>query len=827
MKRVITSAVLVFLLAALAALPALAELHTAPTARDDRLDALKGEDNEYAAGTLFANNGSGADDLGDPAATVASFGVANPTAASPGDSITLAGGTLTVEADGTLSLENPTETGLHVFLYRLGNTAGTSDASVTFDIKEVPVAEDDDYAFPYTVNQIVPGAAGFFADNGSGADNLGVPEASLISFGGGALGGGVGSNPPGTELDLAGGKLRVDANGAWRLLGAPFEPGLYRFSYRLANSSGGDSAQVSLSIQAAPSAANDSFQAFLNTGNFFKAGTLFEDNGTGADELGFPVAAIASFGGGSLGGSVTDNAPSSVVALAGGTLKVNANGSMVVAGATIPGTYTFIYRLQNSVASSDASVTLRVGDPPLAKDDAYSFSRTSNQSIAAGAGLFADNGGGADNLGTPAAVLFSYGSGSLGGGVQDNLAGLPVSLAGGTLIVNSDGSWSLSGAPFTHGVYTFQYRLRNSGGESDAQVTLNVQGPPVAKADDLLTQLGVNYSEAGVLFADNGSGADDRGTPQGTIASFGGGSLGGDVTGNAAGAAVAFAGGTLQVDGDGTLTTTGTTVPGLYTFDYRLTNSVAASDATVTLLVAEAPQAQDDAYDFLFDAAQNVSAAAGLFADNGNGADKQGTPPSPLLTFGGGSLGGTVADHAAGTSVSVAGGTLKVNADGSWQLGDAPFIPGIYTFSYFLQNQLDSSQAEVTLTIKAPPVAAEDEFTVVVGETLALPAGTLFADNGSGRDELGFPVAALASFGGGALGGSVTDEVPGTVVPFAGGTLRVDADGSLTITAPQELGVRRFDYRIENSLGSADATVSVVISEKPKIYGVWDPVIFR
>jgi hypothetical protein len=83
------------------------------------------------------------------------------------------------------------------------------------------------------------------------------------------------------------------------------------------------------------------------------------------DTLGLPTAVLTSFGGGSLGGGVTDHAAGSSVALAGGTLTLNADGSFALAAPATAGTYTFQYRVTNSAGTSDALVTLTVLTNPV------------------------------------------------------------------------------------------------------------------------------------------------------------------------------------------------------------------------------------------------------------------------------------------------------------------------------------------------------------------------------------------------------------------------------------------------------------------------------
>ncbi len=801
-----------------------------PVAQDDALNVAVNQNNNLAAGTLFADNGNGVDDLGYPPATLTVFGGGDLGGAvgdnAAGATVAFAGGTLTVNANGSLVVDTPTVLGDHTFLYRIDNGVGQAEAGVTITVVDPPQAQDDAYTFMFNQNKNVSAGLGLFADNGSGVDLLGTPTAKLTTFGGGSLGGNAAGNPAGSVVDLAGGKLTVNANGSWSLTGAPFTPGQYTFDYVLASSAGESTATVTLNLTAEPLAKDDALVALIGLSTNLPAGKLFTDNGSGADDRGFPVATISSFGAGTLGGAVTDNLPGATVALAGGTLTVNANGSLSIANPTAAGTYTFLYRLENSVGQSDASVTVRVAEKPVAQPDTYTFTNNAAQNVGAGAGLFAANGSGPDALGDPTAVLSSFGGGALGGTVTQHLAGSAVSLAGGTLIVNADGSWSLGGTPFVPGNYTFSYRLTNAGGTSDAVVTFNIEGPPQARADQLGVPLNGTFNGApGLLFANNGSGEDTLGFPAAAITSFGGGSLGGPVTLHAAGTAVPFAGGTLTVNAVGSVIIATPTIPGSFTFQYRLTNSKGTSDAMVTVLVSEPPEAKNDAITFQYDADQNVAAGAGLLTNNGSGADFLGTPTATLTSFGGGSLGDDVTAVAAGDSTVLAKGTLTVNADGSWSLTGAPFTPGLYTFAYRLTNAGGTSDAVVTLTIKATPQARDDDLATLVNEDKIFAPGTLFNDNGSGPDILGFPEATLTSFGGGTLGGTVTDHAAGASVPFAGGQLAVNTVGSFTLTNPTQLGTFTFLYRISSPDGFSDATVTLTVVEPPVQIDVYLPII--
>lgn len=116
--------------------------------------------------------------------------------------------------------------------------------------------------------------------------------------------------------------------------------------------------------------------------------------------------------------------------------------------------------------------------------------------------------------------------------------------------------------------------------------------------------------------------------------------------------------------------------------------------------------------------------------------------------------------------------------------------------------------------VATPPVAAADSYTALVGTAFSLAAPGVFAN-----DQLGMPAATLSSFGGGSLGGAVTDHAAGSGVPFgaSGGTLTVNADGSFALTAPTTAGTYTFQYRLSNSQGTSDGTVTVQVNQVPAI----------
>ena len=277
----------------------------------------------------------------------------------------------------------------------------------------------------------------------------------------------------GAELTQnANGTFSYDPNGAFESLkvapGVPNED-TDTFDYTLIDSDGAtDTATVTVTITGVndpPLAQDDMFTTPQDTA--IMMADVMANNGNGADQdpEGDTTTVTQVNGAGFVSG-IAFALPS------GAMLNIQTNGIFSYdpntlttpppAGGSVNDSFT--YQLCDpSVACDTATVTIQVDSsvaavPPVAQNDSYaSFFADTNQTIAAGAGLFVDNGSGADTLGTPAATLTSFGGGSLGGAVTDNAAGASVAFANGTLTVNADGSWSLTGQPFTAG--TFHLRL--------------------------------------------------------------------------------------------------------------------------------------------------------------------------------------------------------------------------------------------------------------------------------------------------------------------------------------------------------------------------------
>ena len=166
----------------------------------------------------------------------------------------------------------------------------------------------------------------------------------------------------------------------------------------------------------------------------------------------------------------------------------------------MPGDYSFDYRLENAAGFDDATVTIQVQQLPVAVADSYTTELNVTLEVTTvDLDDLLDN----DTLGYPPASIASFGGGDLAGDAGSNLAGTGVGLAGGTLTVNANGSFTLT-TPTQSGSFSFDYRLTNLAGSDDATVTIQIDDPPAVTSTTPLdeaanvavdTNLSITFSE--------------------------------------------------------------------------------------------------------------------------------------------------------------------------------------------------------------------------------------------------------------------------------------------------------------------------------------------
>jgi large repetitive protein len=685
---------------------------------------------------------------------------------------TTAGGVVTLSANGSFTYTPPaggqtTDT----FRYTLANYAGSSTATVTITSVAPPIAVADSYTATRNTTLSTAAAKGVLAND--------TPNgAKIASYGANGVEQPTAGQPASTAQ---GGVVILNADGSFSYTPPSLFTGTDLFRYALSNSSGSSLATVTITVAGAPVAVNDVFSATLGaTLVIALPGVLTNDTLTTG-------AAIASYG---KTGSEQSTIGQPTPTTNGGTVSLNADGSFSYMPAAVTGADTFHYILSSFAGASTAMVTINVGIVPVAVADSYPVAANGSRTEPATTGVLAN-----DTLN--GAILASYGKST---GLEQPTAGAATLTAqGGSITLRTDGSFTyVAPLGFAGGTDTFNYRLTNASGSATATVSLLVSGAPLAVADSYRTQPNTQLVIGGggttVLKNDTvnnaaitGFGAVS-GTEQQTL---------GQATPTAQNGSV-----TLNADGSFTYTPA-QNFAGSDSFRYTLTNFIGSSTATVMLLVSNAPGAVDDSYDAAQNTPRTVAAAQGVLANDAVNTGviasygANGNEPTPLGQ----------------QTATLHGGTIALNADGSFTYRPPSNYAGLDTFAYTLTNAAGSSTATVTMHVWAPPVAVNDaQYAVAAGQTLtiALP-GVLGNDSVNGATITGY----------GSATGSEQSAVGQATPTATGGSVSLNADGSFTYSRTDTTfsGTDAFRYTLTNYAGTSTATVTITVSLLPVVAG--------
>lgn len=394
------------------------------------------------------------------------------------------------------------------------------------------------------------------------------------------------------------------------------------------------------------------------------------------------------------------------------------------------------------------TVVITSNTNPVAQDD--DFTGTRDQVVAGN--VLADNGHGADS--------------DADGDTLSVQAATMTTAAGGTVVLNSDGTFTYTGASGFTGADSFNYTLLDTHGGSDiGTATFTINPPPnqnpVAQDDDFSGQ--ENQSVTGNLLADNGHGADND--PDG------------DTVTAVAGTFTSANGGTVVVNADGTFTyTPATGFFGADSLGYTISDGNGGT-ATATAFFA-------------------INGAPTIVAESFAGQQDQ--------TVSGNLIGGA-SDPDGGTLTAVAGtfatahGSVTIAGDGSFVYTPAAGYFGADSFNWSVQDgQGGSATGSVSISLNALPVAQEDDFTGTKNTPIS---GNVLLDNGHGAD---------SDADGGIL--AVAAAVVGTA---AGGTVTINGDGTFSYTpAVDYFGADSFTYTLQDGQGgSATGIVNLTIND--------------
>ena len=215
---------------------------------------------------------------------------------------------------------------------------------------------------------------------------------------------------------------------------------------------------------AAGSSPGQPFHALYSVSGGRRTFTLPAPGVLANDGLGDPAAVITSFGGDSIGGAVTSYAAGTTLSpLPGdgrttGSLRVGADGSIVFTPPDgFTGNFVFQYRLTNAVGTSDAQVTIAVGEPPEAVDDVYAPQLVGNVAI-----------------NTATSTKFRVTDNDRGDALQVAV----LSQTGGEVTIDPGNTFRFRPTPGFEGPAGFTYTVSNGFGTSEpATVSLTVGTP--------------------------------------------------------------------------------------------------------------------------------------------------------------------------------------------------------------------------------------------------------------------------------------------------------------------------------------------------------------
>ncbi len=696
-----------------------------PIAMDD---VFAGNEDQPVTGSLFANNGSGVDSDPDGDGLTAS----GPTGTLPtnGDVVIAANGTFTYTPDANFI-------GTDTFGYSISDGNGGTDtglATVTIAaVNDPPIARND----AISTDEDTPVSGNVLINNGNGADS--DPDNNPLTA----------SGPTGTLP--SNGSVTVASDGSFTYTPDANFNGSDSFGYSISDGQGGsDTATVTITVDAVndpPVAQND----ILTTPEDEPlSGNLLANNGNGTDQ---DVD----------GDSLTASGPTGTLP-SNGTVSINSNGTFTYTpDADFNGTDSFGYSISDGKGGTDTAVATitvsSVNDKPTAQDDAF----TTDEDVVLNGDLFVDNGNGAD--------LDPEGNSLTASGPTGTLP------SNGTVVINSNGTFSYTPDANFNGSDSFGYSISDGLGGTDtalATITINaVNDAPNARNDQFAQAFGMAIT--GNVLSDNGNGLDSdiEGTPLQVEST--------PVT--------PPTGGTLSLATDGSFTyTPNANFSGNDSFVYRVSDGDKSATATVSISISEPGNSDPVANDDAFTTNEDTQLSGDLFADNGNGEDKDAeddaiTSAGPTGTF-------------------PANGTVVVSPTGTFIYTPNDDFSGTDSFGYSINDGRGGvDTALVTITVQPlndAPIAQDDQFTTAFETSLD---GNVLTDNGSGADS--------------DVDG---DDLTVDTTPASGpsnGELTLNANGTFTYTPDAGFsGDDTFEYRLlDGGLSDVgEVTISVLTS---------------
>ena len=341
-------------------------------------------------------------------------------------------------------------------------------------------------------------------------------------------------------------------------------------------------------------------------------------------------------------------------------------------------------------------------------------------------------------------------------------AGTFATAHGGSIVMNANGTFTYTPATNFAGTDSFTYTLNDTAGLSStgtATLTINVpvSSPPVATPDSF-TGTENHVITGNVMTNDTDPNGLSLSVDPGTFATT--------------------HGGILQISSDGSFTyTPATGFTGTDKVYYTLADSAGLKSSGLVTLTVNAPQSPPVANPDSFTGTENHVVTGNVMTND--------TDPNGLAL-----------SVTTGTFATAHGGSVVMNADGTFTYTPAANFAGADTFTYTLNDSAGlSATGTATLAIDGPPVAAPDSFT---GTENHVVTGNVMTND---TDPNGLALSVTAA----------------TLTTAHGGTVMTNADGTFTYTpAANFTGTDSFNYTLHDTAGlSATGTATLTIDAPP------------
>ncbi|TXD46292.1 tandem-95 repeat protein, partial [Polaribacter sp. IC073] len=494
-----------------------------------------------------------------------------------------------------------------------------------------------------------------------------------------------------------------------------------------------------------------------------------------------------------------NTAGSTVIIDGKGTLKLNANGSYVFTpvanfnGVVPQVTYTVSDGALTDTSTLDITV-VPVNDPPVAVADTGATDEDSVLNVLVADGLLVND---SDEDGNPLTITKI-----LVNGATYN-AGVTANLTAGTLVVNSDGSYTFTPTTNFNGpIPEITYTVSDGTATvtSTLDITVNaVNDRPIAVLDKktINEDTVLNISAAnGVLKNDSDIDGDAL-----TVTAI---TVGG--VPKTVGANIVLTEGTLKLNSDGSYTFTpaanfnGAVPQVTYTVSDGNLTAQSTLDITVTP-TNDAPTVVADTNTATEDTVLNVLAAEGVLK---NDSDIDGNALTVTIF----TISGT--NYNAGETATTAAGTIKINADGSYTYTPASNFNGsVPQITYTTSDGTNSSNTTLDISVTpvndAPTLVAD---TGVTNEDTVL--NVLVADgvlkNDSDTENSALTVTKFTVSG--------TNYTAGTTATITAGKLKLNADGSYVFTPAANFNgsVPQVTYTVTDGTDISASTLDITIN---------------